>query len=135
MCRTEKHIDWDRVDELLEHSCLGTEIAAYFDMHPNTFYDRVLNKFNITFTEYSSKKKQKGNALIREAQFKKAVKKLDNTMLIWLGKQRLGQRETPTDIGLSEDTIKPLLAVMAQISQLQALNNADKSISNEPKSE
>jgi hypothetical protein len=135
MTRPEIPIDWNRVDELLESGCLGTEIAAYFGMHPNTFYERVSHKFNISFSEYSSKKKSKGDALIREGQFKKAIKKLDNTMLIWLGKQRLGQRETPQDIGLSEDTMKPLLAVMAQISDLQARNNADKSISKEPKSE
>lgn len=96
MCRTEKPIDWGMVDELLEAGCLGTEIASYFSMHPHTFYDRVLDKYKITFTEYSCYKKPKGEALIRLKQYKKALKG-DNAMLIHLGKYRLNQKEDPME--------------------------------------
>ncbi len=94
MSRPEKPINWEVVENLLVAGCLGTEIAAQFDMHPNTFYDRVEKQYNLSFTDYSSEKKCKGNSLIRAKQFEKAVKKGDNTMLIWLGKNRLGQKET-----------------------------------------
>lgn len=94
MSRPEKPINWEVVENLLIAGCLGTEIAAQFDMHPNTFYDRVEKQYNLSFTDYSSEKKCKGNSLIRAKQFEKAVKKGDNTMLIWLGKNRLGQKET-----------------------------------------
>lgn len=97
MSRPEKPINWILVDNLLEAGCLGTEIAAHFDMHPNTFYDRVSQKYNMSFTEYSTQKKQKGESLLRATQFAKAIgqsSKGDNTLLIWLGKQRLGQKET-----------------------------------------
>lgn len=93
MSRPPKPIDWDLVDKLLEAGCLGTEIAANFDMHPNTFYERVTERYKMSFTQYSSEKKSKGDSILRAVQYQVAVKEKDKTMLIWLGKQRLGQRE------------------------------------------
>lgn len=91
--RPQKPIDWELVDELLEAGCLGTEIAPYFDMHHETFYRRVQEKYGISFTEYSSEKRSIGDSLIRKVQFDKAVKDKDTSMLIFLGKVRLEQRE------------------------------------------
>lgn len=96
MSRPEKEIDWKKVDDLLVAGCLGTEIAGYFDMHPRTFYERVEKKYNMTFTAYSSEKKSKGESILRAHQYAKALgitDKGDNTLLIWLGKQRLNQRD------------------------------------------
>lgn len=90
--RPEKKIDWDKVDRLLMAGCKGTEIAPHFDMHVNTFYDRVLEKYNVNFTDYCSIKREQGESLLREKQFEKALKG-DNVMLVWLGKNRLKQRE------------------------------------------
>jgi len=120
MPRPEKPIDWERVDELLECGCLGNEIAAHYNMHPNTFYDRVVSKYNMSFTDYQAEKKYKGDSLIREAQFKKALKKLDNTMLIWLGKQRLGQKENLDSNQESPLISKAFDAVIGQLNALQA---------------
>ncbi len=120
MCRTPIPVDWTRVDELLEAGCLGTEIAAYYAMHPHTFYDKVANKYKMTFTEYLQQKRSKGNSILREAQYKKAVKKLDNSMLIWLGKQRLDQKENVNEMHVSDEIVKPFLAVMQQLAGLQA---------------
>lgn len=92
MSRPEKTIDWEKVDQLLLSGCYGNEICPHFDMHPDTFYRRVLEKYNMGFTDYSSLKKSQGDSLLKAKQFEKAMK-LDNTMLIWLGKQRLGQKE------------------------------------------
>ncbi len=92
MSRPEKPIDWKRVDELLMAGCLGTEIASHFDMHHETFYNRIQQQYGMGFTAYCSEKRAKGDSLLRETQYKKALKN-DNSMLIWLGKQRLEQRE------------------------------------------
>src|SRR5580692_10785884 len=118
MSRPEKPINWERVDELLEAGCHGTEIAAFYSMHPNTFYDRVVAKYNMSFTEYSCEKNSRGNALLRETQYLKALKK-DNVMMIWLGKQRLGQRETPIETLITEEVMKGFAAVMNQLTGLQ----------------
>jgi len=135
MTRPEIPVDWERVDELLNAGCMGTEIAAYYGMHPDTFYTKVEKKFNMGFTQYLQQKRSKGDALIREAQYKKALKKLDNTMLIWLGKQRLGQKETASEITISQEALKPFDAVMAQLSSLQSdRKSSDSNISNAQKS-
>lgn len=92
MARPEKQIDWQRVDQLLEAGCHGTEICSHFDLTADRFYDRVKEKYGMSFTEYSQEKRQKGDSLLREKQFIKAVDG-DNMMLIWLGKNRLRQRD------------------------------------------
>lgn len=117
-------IDWKRADELLEAGCMGTEIAAYFGMHHETFYDRVVKEKGVGFSEYSAKKKSSGEALLREAQYKKAIKKQDNTMLVWLGKQRLGQRENPGELEVSKETNDKYLEVIKQITEMQLKNKA-----------
>lgn len=104
MSRPEKPIDWKKVDDFLIAGCLGNEVAAYFDMHPNTFYDRVVSKYNMSFTEYQSSKRSHGEALLRAVQYAKAIgttKDGDNTMLIWLGKNRLGQKDGQMDINFN----------------------------------
>ena len=93
MARPEKPIDWKKVDHLLMAGCKGTEICPHFDMHPNTFYRKVEEEHCVSFSEYSRIKKEHGASLLNVKQFEKALEK-DNTMLIWLGKIRLGQHET-----------------------------------------
>lgn len=92
MVRPEKQIDWDRVDKLLEAGCHGTEICPYFDLTPERFYERVQEKYGMSFSVYSQEKRQKGDSKLREKQFDKAIDG-DNMMLIWLGKNRLGQKD------------------------------------------
>lgn len=96
MSRPEKPLDWAKVDQLLMAGCKGTQIAPHFDMHPETFYDKVKEKYGIGFTEYCAIKREHGDSLLHAKQFEKALKG-DNAMLIWLGKQRLGQREQRED--------------------------------------
>jgi hypothetical protein len=99
MSRPPKHIDWDIVDKLLQAHAPGTEIAASFDMHPNSFYRRVEKEFNCGFDEYCARKREKGKNNLRLAQFKKALEG-NTTIQIWLGKNWLGQREEPKVINL-----------------------------------
>jgi predicted metal-binding transcription factor (methanogenesis marker protein 9) len=129
MSRPEKPIDWKRVDELLMCGCLGTEIAACFDMHPTTFYERVADKYKMSFTNYMSQKRSHGDTLLREAQHKKALKG-DNSMLIWLGKNRLGQKDQPTAIDVTDDVKKAADAVHEQLNamQSQAQSKADSHV-------
>jgi transposase len=97
--RPEKPIDWERVDRLLVCGCSGPEIAASLGIHHDTLYNRLAAKYGKGFTEYSQEKKQSGDSILREKQFEKATEK-DNTMMIWLGKQRLKQKENPDSLDL-----------------------------------
>ena len=91
-----KEIDWKKVDDLLLAGCHGTEIAAYIGIHPDTLYLRCKSEQGMVFSAYSQEKKAKGESILRAHQYAKAVgltTKGDNTLLIWLGKNRLKQRE------------------------------------------
>jgi len=96
MSRPEKHLDWSVVDKLLQAHTPGTEIAASFDMHPNTFYRRVEKEFNCGFDEYCAQKRSKGKNNLRLAQLKNALEG-NTSMQVWLGKNWLGQKDEPKD--------------------------------------
>ena len=83
-------INWDEVDELLEAQCSGTEIAAYFSIHHDTFYRAVEEKYGIGFTAYKQSKSDKGKGNLRLAQYQLALQK-DRGMLIHLGEHILEQ--------------------------------------------
>lgn len=124
MSRPEKPIDWAKVDQLLMAGCKGTQIAPHFDMHPETFYDRVKEKHGVGFTEYCALKKDHGDSLLHAKQFEKALKG-DNTMLVWLGKNRMGQkdREELTTLPPLADTVdmqNENMALKAKIAALEA---------------
>lgn len=124
MSRPEKIIDWELVDQLLIAGCLGTEIAAHFGMNANTFYNRVSDEYNMGFSEYSQQKKSHGDSLIRKAQFDKALER-DNTMMIWLGKQRLGQKENH-EVSIDNETLNEFVSTMGWFKRLQAPCNPEQ---------
>lgn len=109
--RPEKMVDWNLVDELLMADCTGVEIAPHFDMSVYTFYDRIRDEFGMNLTEYSFIKKSQGDACLRKRQYDKALDG-DTSMLIWLGKNRLRQKDRETDKELEE--IKAKLDFFAQ---------------------
>jgi hypothetical protein len=91
-----KHIpiDWEEVDKYLVAGCSGEQISAVVGCHSDTLYRRCVSEKEILFAEYAANKRQKGNSMLHAKQFQQAMKG-DRGMLIWLGKQRLGQREEP----------------------------------------
>ncbi|MGD8305100.1 MAG: hypothetical protein PVF17_00465 [Ignavibacteria bacterium] len=112
--RPKAKIDWEKVDKLLQAGCFTSEIAAYFGISPDTLYIRCKTDHNMEYSIYSQEKKAKGESLLREAQYKNAME--GNTpMQIWLGKQRLDQRDKPTD--LDEDGKKLMRKFMMEMMQ------------------
>jgi len=121
MSRPHKPIDWDKVDKLLLAGCSGTEIAPHFDIHVENFYLRVQEQYGMGFTGYSALKRQQGDSLLKAKQFEKAMKG-DNTLLIWLGKTRLKQREhdsgeTPQNDKSITELLKGLKGINASQSE------------------
>lgn len=90
--RPQHHIDWNEVDQYLLAGSPGTAIAAIFGFSVSTLYERCLREKGVNFQEYSRQKKSKGDELIRMKQFQEAMNG-DKTLLIWLGKNRLSQKE------------------------------------------
>jgi len=109
MGRKKLHIDWNIVDNLLKAQCDGATIARMIGMHPDTLYTRCEKKFKLNFTAYAQQKKMEGRELLRATQYDMAVIQKDKTMLVWLGKQYLGQKDrqdrTTNDKDITEKTI------------------------------
>lgn len=94
--RPKVHIDWEEVNSLLMAKCSGSEIAGEIGIHKETFYRKCQEEHGIPFSEYCLQFYAKGDAKLRAQQYAKALgftDKGDNTLLIWLGKIRLGQKE------------------------------------------
>lgn len=64
--------------------CTNEEIAAVVECHPDTLVDR--------FSDLLKKGREQGKASLRREQYRLAVKG-NPTMLIWLGKNHLGQSD------------------------------------------
>jgi hypothetical protein len=97
MPRSQAEIDWDKVDELLIRGSPGTEVAAHFGIHPDTLYKKIESKYHMGFSAYLHEKRSYGNALLRAQQFDKAMgytKKGDTQLLLKLGQERLGQKDS-----------------------------------------
>lgn len=87
-------IDWDEVDKKLVGGSNGVQIASSMGFSLDTLYDRVKTEKGLTFSNYAAKKRAKGDLNLHMIQYAKAMQG-NVTMLIWLGKQRLGQKEHP----------------------------------------
>jgi hypothetical protein len=90
--RPKVDIDWDKVGKMLEAGCSAVGIAATIGCDEDTLRKRCPADNNCTFSEFSQQKKAKGDELLRTKQFQVAMTG-DKTMLVWLGKQRLGQAD------------------------------------------
>ena len=101
--RPYHEIDWKLVEQGLNAGSTGTRIASYLGIHHDTLYHAVERKYGMNFTEYSAQKRQKGELMLEIKQFQLALSG-DRGMLIWQGKQRLGQKENH-DVKFSGDAL------------------------------
>lgn len=107
-------IKWDIVDKYLMAGCSGVQIAASMGICIDTLYDRCVLENKVSFSSYSLEKYEKGNASLFAKQFSVAMEG-DKTMLVWLGKQRLKQK----------DKIHQDIESKQQISQLAIMELPD----------
>jgi len=92
MGRPRKEVNWEEFDKLCAIQCTEEEIAAWYDMTIDTLNARCKEEYGQTFSEVYAQKRQEGFSSLRRYQFKRATGGSD-TMLIWLGKQYLGQKD------------------------------------------
>lgn len=85
-------IDWKLVDKLLEAGNDGVRIAANLGIHQNTLYDRCVKDCGCGWTDYMAQKRSRGDSLLAAKQYEVAMKG-NVSMLIWLGKNRLSQKD------------------------------------------
>lgn len=90
--RPQVKIDWDKVNSLLIAGCSGNQIAGYLGIQDATLYSHCQAEKGEMFSSYSRRFYEKGESILVAKQFEKASKG-DNTMLVWLGKNRLKQMD------------------------------------------
>lgn len=90
--RPVKNIDFTELDKLIGIQATAEECASWFDVSVDTIDRRLQEQFGMGFAEYSKQKKGKGKISLRRRQMQAALDG-NTTMLIWLGKQYLGQSE------------------------------------------
>jgi len=103
MARPKKVIDWEQFDELCSILCTQEEIASVLKVSVSTLKRMVKAEKGESFDLYYKKASAGGTTSLRRLQFK-AAEGGNVTMLIWLGKQLLGQSdkietEDKTDYG------------------------------------
>ena len=92
MGRPRKEVDWKQFDQLCAIQCTEEEIAAWFDMNLDTLNTRCKEEHGATFSDVYGQKRQAGKSSLRRKQYKAAMEG-NPTMLIWLGKQYLKQKD------------------------------------------
>jgi IS30 family transposase len=85
-------IDWIAFDKLCGIQATLEEIASWFDCSDTTIERAVKREKKQGFEDYYAQKAGKGKISLRRKQWELAMKG-DKTMLVWLGKQYLGQNE------------------------------------------
>jgi hypothetical protein len=86
-------IDWETVDKLCMLHCKGEEIADIIKVDYDTLNLACKREKKKGFTDYYKEKSSTGKLSLRRRQYTAAVDEGNTTMLIWLGKQWLGQTD------------------------------------------
>ena len=90
--KAQANINWAAFDALCYCCCTLREIAFYFKVSEDTIENTVKKVHGMRFKDYYAQKEHVGKASLRQAQFRKAMEG-NPAMLIWLGKQMLGQKD------------------------------------------
>ena len=92
MGRPLKEIDWVQFEKLCGIQATEIEISEWFHCSVDTVERACKRQYGETFADVYKKKASSGKISLRRKQFEVAIGG-NVTMLIWLGKQHLGQRD------------------------------------------
>lgn len=98
--RPEKEIDREQFEELCSMMCTEREICAVLKVCSNTLQKFCKKTYHKTFEEIYPDLIAEGKVSLRRLQYQ-AAQSGSVPILIWLGKQWLGQRDNP-DQGKTE---------------------------------
>lgn len=104
----DKEIDWDNFKKLCQMHCTRKEIANFLEITEKTLTERCKVQFGMLFSEIYDQYTAEGKISIRRKQFEVGMTG-NVVMLIWLGKQHLGQRDKKDD---GESTITEVKVTM-----------------------
>ena len=90
--RPRKEIDYPKLEALCKIQCTGEECASVLQIDYDTLNNALKRDGYGGFSEYLKRHSSSGKASLRRLQWK-AAEALNTAMLIWLGKQYLGQTD------------------------------------------
>ena len=90
--RPKLELNSKELKKLCRLQCTLVEIADWFSCSEDTVERRVKEEYDTTFAEFFKKHSARGKMSLRRKQMQMALKG-DRTLLIWLGKQYLGQKD------------------------------------------
>ena len=94
MARPLKDIDWDQVDKMCAIHCTGEEQASILGVDYDTLNSACKREQGCSFSDYFKQKASHGRMSLRRKQYSAAMDG-NTTMLVWLGKNWLGQSDQP----------------------------------------
>lgn len=100
---------WRMIEAACKIQCTGEEIAGMLGIDYDTLAARVQDKYSLKFSEYIKRHADGGKASLRRMQWK-AAEAGNATMLVWLGKQNLGQTDK-TEMRHSGDDENPITVI------------------------
>lgn len=83
----------------------GASIAYELGISAQTLYDRVQTDQGVDFSTFKRSHHDRGDDILRIKQFRVAVEDGNERMLIFLGKNRLGQRDKLEMTGANGEAI------------------------------
>lgn len=113
--RPKKEINKDELDKLLRLSMSLKETANWFDCSEMTMLRFIKKEYGEGFDTLRDKRFVYTKAAIKRCQIEKALKS-DNTMLIWCGKQYLGQSDK-NQLQVEDVTIRDKAEALAKLQE------------------
>jgi len=105
--RPRVEIDIDQLRNMVRIQCTAEECASVFECSVDTIDRRLKEEGYAGFADFLKRYSGEGKASLRRAQWK-AAQDGNPTMLVWLGKQMLGQRDRKDlDHTSSDGTMTP----------------------------
>ena len=90
--RPRVEIDIDKLRNMVRIQCTAEECAGVFECSVDTLDRRLKEDGYKGFADFYKRYSDEGKSSLRRAQWK-AAQDGNPTMLVWLGKQMLGQRD------------------------------------------
>lgn len=113
MGRPKKEFDKSIFENLCNIHCTKSEIADVFECDENTLNDYCKRTYNDTFSVLYKRLSSGGKTSLRRMQWKSAENG-NVTMQIFLGKQYLGQKDTPDTDENDNGLMGELVDLLAQ---------------------
>lgn len=125
--RPKKEVDFEELKKLCQMHCTRDEICSFLEIDDETLTKRIQEEGYEDFSTYYKKNTEGGRASLRRMQWM-AAENGSIPMLIWLGKQTLGQNDK-VEQNFRDVTPLPQIILVPQTKPNTELDKQSKSSS------